>query len=152
MYHKKLTKLEIAEAQLSHAVELYLTGSNLISAITLAGAAEEILGKLVKKKSAANALEEKIEKLCRMFMAVFKEPSDPKEFVALQNKARDAFKHIKDGNSVELNLENEAVKLLNRAIKNYKKLNLGHHRYPLFRGFEKERSRRRKLQQELVKQ
>jgi len=144
MSHKKLTKLEIAEAQLFHSVELYLANDHLVSSITLAGAAEEILGMLVKRKGDANALEEKIETLCKMFEFVFKEPADPKKFVELRNKARNELKHIGNSEIIELNLEDEAVKLLNRAIKNYKKLKPGH--YPLFRDFERERLRRHRLQ------
>ena len=146
MHYKKLTKLEIAEHQLFHSVDLYLAGNHLVSAITLAGAAEESLGKLVKREGKTNALEEKVESLCKMFEFVFKEATDPKKFVELRNNARNELKHLGDGETVELNLEDEAVKLLNRAIKNYKKLKPGH--YALFRDFEKERLRRHKLEAE----
>ena len=144
MHYKKLAKLEIAERQLFHSVELYLTGEHLVSAITLAGAAEEILGKLVTRSGKPNALEEKVESLCKMFEVVFKEPANRKDFIELRNKARNELKHIGNSESVELNLEDEAVKLLNRAIKNYKKLKPGHH--ALFREYEKERLRRHKLE------
>ena len=144
MHYEKLTKLEVAEVQLFHAVELYLAGSHLVSVITLAGAAEEILGELVKRKSNVNALDEKIEKLLKMHDLIFKESANRKEFVKLRNKARNGFKHIGNSETMELNLEDEAVKLLNRAIRNYKKLTPG--RYPLFRDFEKERSRRYRIQ------
>jgi biopolymer transport protein ExbB/TolQ len=148
MHYKTLTKLEIAEVQLFHSVELYLTGDRLVSAITLAGAAEEILGKLVKRKGSANALDEKVETLCKMFEFVFKEPADPKKFSELRNNARNELKHIGNSEAIELNMEDEAVKLLNRAIKNYKKLKPGY--YPLFRDFEKERLRRHKQQAEIT--
>ena len=144
MHYTKLTKLEIAERQLFHAVELYLAGNQLVAAITLAGAAEEILGKLVKREGKTNALDEKVESLCKVFEFIFKEPANPKEFIELRNNARNQLKHIGNGETVEINLEDEAVKLLNRAIKNYKKIKPGH--YELFRDFEKERLRRHKLE------
>ena len=43
----RLTKFEVAEKQLATAIELFCAQEPL-PAITLAGAAEEILGKLVK--------------------------------------------------------------------------------------------------------
>jgi hypothetical protein len=123
MYYEKLTKFEIAERQLFHAMELYLAGTNLVSVITLAGAAEEILGKLVSSKGYENALDLKVKKLCKMFEFVFKKQANPKDFEKLRNKARNELKHIGTEDFIELNLEQEAVKMLDRAIKNYKKLN-----------------------------
>ena len=146
MHYKKLAKLEIAERQLFHSIELYIAGDHLISAITLAGAAEEILGKLVARKGKQTALEEKVETLCKMFEVVFKEPGNRKAFIELRNKARNELKHIGNGEFAEMSLEDEVVKLLNRAIKNYKRLKPGHH--PIFRDFEKERLRRHKLEVE----
>ena len=142
MYYEELTKLEIAERQLIHAVELYLEGTHLTSAITLAGAAEEILGKLVNRLEKKNALELKVKRLCEMYEHVFNESAEPKSFVELRNLARDELKHIRTGNSLSIDLEEEAVKLIDRAITNYKKLKSGP--VPLFWRFKKERVHRRR--------
>jgi hypothetical protein len=138
--YRKLTKLEIAELQLLHAIDLYVAGEHLISVITLAGAAEEILGKLVERKGAKNALNETVVRLGNMFERVFKEPANLKEFVTLRTKARNELKHIGTEDSIELDLEQEAVNLLDRAIDNYKILKPGI--VKKFREFERERVRR----------
>ena len=125
MYYQKLTKFEIAEQQLFQAVELYLAGNHLVSAVTLAGAAEEILGELVRRRGGKTALDEKVEVLCKMFEFAFKKSANPKDFINLRNNARNELKHIRTADFIELDLEEEAVKLLDRAISNYKKLKPG---------------------------
>ena len=62
----KLTKFEVAKIQLVKAIELFCSQEPL-PAITLAGAAEEILGKLVKKGGGTNALEEEIKDQCELY-------------------------------------------------------------------------------------
>lgn len=123
MYYEKLTKFEIAERQLFHAIDQYLAGTDLVSVITLAGAAEEILGKLVAGKGYENALDLKVKKLCKMFEFIFEKQANPSDFRKLRNKARNELKHIGSEDFIELDLEQEAVNMLDRAIKNYKKLN-----------------------------
>ena len=49
MTFQRLTKADIALSQLNMALSFYLGGRELVSAITLAGAAEEILGKLCER-------------------------------------------------------------------------------------------------------
>ncbi len=146
MHYDKLTKPEIAKRQLFQSIELYLAGDDLISVITLAGAAEEILGKLVNHAGKPNALDEKVQKLCKVFELVFKVPAVPKELIKLRNKSRNELKHIGVNGTIEIKLEEEAVKLLDRAINNYKKLNPGSH--TLFHEFEKERVRRYRVRNE----
>ena len=53
--------VEIARLQLQTAVELFLSETNYISAITLAGAAEEIFGKMTKPIGKKNALAQRME-------------------------------------------------------------------------------------------
>lgn len=142
MLYEELTKFEAAERQLIHAIELYLEGIHLISAITLAGAAEEILGELVKLSGKENALELKVKVLCGMYEHVFNEPAKPKSFFKIRNKARNELKHIMTGDSLNIDLEEEAAKLIDRAITNYKKLKSGP--LPLFWQFKKERVHRRR--------
>lgn len=144
MQYRKLTKIEIAERQLFKAIELYLADQDLVSVITLAGAAEEILGQLVRRRGGKSALDEKVTVLCGLFEAVFKTPANRKEFVDLRNEARNELKHIGKSDHIELDLEQEAVKLLARAIDNYKKLGQGQttSKTKIFYNFRKERSRR----------
>ena len=66
----RLTKFEVAEKQLAKAIELFC-GQEPLPAITLAGAAEEILGKLVKDGGGASAIEEEVKDRCDLYQTVF---------------------------------------------------------------------------------
>jgi hypothetical protein len=120
----RLTKFEVAKKQLVKAVELFCAQEPL-PAITLAGAAEEILGKLVKDGGGTNALEEEVKDRCDLYQTVFGCPGEPKEFSTLMNNPRNELKHLMSGNELELNLEEEAVNLIQRAIDNFQKLEPG---------------------------
>lgn len=53
-----LNKIDLAIEQLETALFLFLEHKNYVSALTLAGAAEEILGKAAKIKGIENSLQE----------------------------------------------------------------------------------------------
>lgn len=55
---KTYSKQEIAETQLNRAINLLIDEQDVISAITLAGAAEEILGELLHLKGIESVLSE----------------------------------------------------------------------------------------------
>ena len=147
MVYEKLLKFEIAERQLLHAIDLYLAGNHLLSAITLAGAAEEILGKLVKRADKSNALEMRTDTLCELYEFLFKESADRKALRDHNNRARNELKHLNSNKTdlaVELNLDKEAAKLIKRAIQNYKQLSqIRVSTFRPFRDFDKKRLRRR---------
>ena len=128
-----LTKFQIAERQLTKAIELFCEGDPL-PAITLAGAAEEILGKLVKSGGGVTSLEEEIKDRLDLYQTVFGADGDSKAFASLMNNPRNELKHRMSGAAVELNLEEEAVNLIQRAIDNFQKLKPGPK--PRFRKFE----------------
>jgi Na+-translocating ferredoxin:NAD+ oxidoreductase RnfE subunit len=54
-------KVEIAIEQLEIALDLFLSGKSYVSALTLAGAAEEIFGKATEIKGIKNSLQEQFE-------------------------------------------------------------------------------------------
>ena len=120
-----LTKIEIAEQQLLHAIELFCSGDQIVCAITLAGAAEEILGKLVGRIGKTNSLEVEVKDQCEMFESFFGRPANPKVFRDLENNARNELKHLCSTDSIELDLEQEAVNLIERAIINFQQLRPG---------------------------
>ena len=143
MTYVSLTKFEIAEEQLFHAIEIYLDGKMLISSITLSGAAEEILGKLVKRNNKVNALGDKVKSLCELHEVLFDEPANPDVYINLKNKTRNELKHICKAENIDVDIEQEAVSLIRRGIKNYRKLKAT--RVKLFALFESESVRRRGL-------
>lgn len=135
-----LTKFEIAEEQLFEAINLYLGGEKLVSSITLAGAAEEILGKLANMNDVENALECKVRSMCEMHELMFGEKPNPKVYYDLRNKARNELKHIGQEFEFSMDAEQEASDLILRAIKNYRLFKPGPCR--LLYNFEQESLRR----------
>ncbi|MDY6947751.1 MAG: hypothetical protein SXG53_18745 [Pseudomonadota bacterium] len=136
----QLSKLHIATAQLDTAIALYLDGKDLISAITLAGAAEEILGKLAEKAGATSAFNETLDRLCDMHAAMWGEEANRGAYVKRRTHARNEFKHIGQQAEVNVDLEREAASMLRRAIQNYREHDPSFRE--LFRQFEREFLRR----------
>ena len=116
-----LTKLEIAEHQLERALQLYLEESDYISAITLAGASEEILGKILEKSGESHSLNEFVRACVGTGKIIFSEDWPPKLFADMANTFRNDLKHYKDGESLTIPRE-AATEILDRAIENHWKI------------------------------
>jgi hypothetical protein len=122
LLHQTYTKRQVALRQIETALRLFEEQDDLISVVTLAGAAEEILGKLVKREGQTNALDSLSSAAHAMYQYLFGgEPLPPKHFADRANIARNAFKHLRTagGDAVTLDLREEAVDMLTRAIDNY---------------------------------
>lgn len=116
----EIKKIEIAIVQLETSISLF-EQKNYISSLTLAGAAEEILGALLKqcgKSDIVTELEEVLKKGLKS--------EDTKKNIRYEylNKARNQTKHANraDENIVNIDYENEATCLISRAIVNLNKL------------------------------
>jgi len=70
-------------------------------------------------------MESEVEDQCELFESFFSHAGDPKIFRDQENNARNELKHSRTGNDVELDLEQEAVNLIERAINNFKMLRPG---------------------------
>ncbi len=130
--------------QLEMALRLYFEGEDYYSVTTLAGAAEEILGKLLTAEGKQNAMESDIEDTAKISEALDgvqllpRESDTPKEqaqknqalteltreIVKYANEPRNSLKHWTLGNPVEIvfNAKKEAEDMLERAIRNYWRL------------------------------
>lgn len=115
----KLTKIEIAKYQLDNACELYLSDDlevgDLVSMVTLAGAAEEILGVALTRVGEKNSLKAIHDS---------EKQADPartlKETADSANSVRNALKHFNDPNEVDVEfLPGDALVMLSRALDNY---------------------------------
>lgn len=139
---------DIAVRQLDHALDLYLSRGDLVCALTLAGAAEEILGRLAIHKGHEPALKRSAVRKVAMFRALFPKNSDPgvKAFIDLSNKPRNMMKHLLDNPIGDLDLDGETGRLLKRAVENYT-LVFGS-KSAKMRRFETERIRRARINQE----
>lgn len=141
MTSASFTKLEIAVAQLRLAITLFLEHREFIAVVTLAGAAEEILGKLAEKAGHSPALTKHAEVARSMYVAMWKDDPGTKVFVDLRNKARNEVKHLISGAPFVGDIEVEATRMLDRAVENYRLL---HPRAASFiREYERSRSKSR---------
>lgn len=113
-------KRDIALTQLESALRLFREGDDYFSVLTLAGAAEEILGKLLSSSGRQNALDDLTSGSVLVYKHLFGEEAGAKEFAIRANRARNASKHLKAGGpTITLDIRYEAKSMLNRAIDNY---------------------------------
>ena len=108
-----VSKFQAAGEQLDWAVRLFLDFQAYIPAITLAGAAEEILGEPLGHESAFSVLKDKLT-------LEFSLP--PKEISQSHlNQAKNWLKHwrgMEDPEHISLDLRNETIQQLARAFSN----------------------------------
>lgn len=119
---QRLTALEIAEHQLLSALRMWSAG-DFISCITLAGAAEEILGRRMRKlglEPSFDNLKESIVRLAKHFGST--SPNTDKLVAELMNQTRNELKHYAGDEVLEFDLKADAEELLERAISNYTSL------------------------------
>lgn len=126
------SRVDLACEQLETAIEIFLDRNSPVSALTLAGAAEEILGKEVNSLGGTNELMRRYEERCRLLPRAGIEPPALKDFIQKENDARNAAKHIsarKDGGRaydpfLRGNLRWEATRMISRALTNARLLAL----------------------------
>ena len=109
----RYSRLDLASVQLDKAIALFLDGEHLC-ALTLAGAAEEILGKLTNAAGNVHALEaiasDMVPKLA--LQGVF---TDAKEVYRHLNHARNGAKHVLPAEELVVDWPDSLVMLL-RAV------------------------------------
>jgi hypothetical protein len=111
----KLHKIEIAKRQLHSAIDLYFAGGDYLSVITLAGAAEEIFGNLLRRQSKIALLDHAV-----VFEAEQGGIRDFKTLAKQLNNVRNALKHANEEQEDEIRVEHsDAIIMLGRAIVNY---------------------------------
>ena len=114
-----LNKVEIARLQLEDAIDLFLAGKR-ISAITLAGAAEEIFSRLLNKRGQNSAAEETWEHIEEVRAATgrpFAGSRTKQDAFREWNEKRNALKHhsMTDEDPLTLNALDSAVEMINRT-------------------------------------
>jgi len=115
-----MEKKDIALAQLRRAIQLF-EENDFICATTLAGAAEEILGKLAMQRFGTNALDQDVCFWEGMADYFGKPAPEKKKIIDVLNRTRNELKHNDSGENlyVKADLELEAQSLIDRAISNY---------------------------------
>lgn len=115
-----MEKKEIAINQLRSAAKLF-KGRDYISSITLSGAAEEILGRISKKRTQSNQLEREIEYLRGVYNYFSGQNPSDRTLKENINRVKNELKHNDGGENewVHADFENEAVNLFVKVVKNY---------------------------------
>jgi len=115
-----MEKKDIALQQLIDAAKLYEKG-RYVSALTLAGASEEILGKTANKRIGSNQLEHEIEYAKSIYKYFNRPYPSNKDLIGQINKTKNEVKHNDAGENlwVEADFENECVVTFMRAVRNY---------------------------------
>ena len=116
-------KLIVAVELLDRALRLYYEGGSDFSALHLAGAAEELLGKHVEDKVGQSSFASlKAAAVCfSKYLNAGGEESTPKAIAVVMNRAKNSTKHMDDmsDGSVSFDPRAEAHALLDRAVTNF---------------------------------
>jgi hypothetical protein len=119
----RYSKLEVAKLQLDRAVRLFLDEADYVCAVTPAGAAEEILGKLLERQRKKNALGSVVEACVAYGREVHEEEWAAKDFRDMANQIRNGLKHYSDGDDIDVPRD-AAEEMIDRAIENLLSLSL----------------------------
>jgi len=140
-----LTQLQLAEIQLDRAICLYLDESDFVCAITLAGAADVLLGKLLAGSGGEPLVENYAVVISKFNVALGGAPIEKKDAIAELNAARDSMKHFRAEGAVSFDFAEEAYELIDRAVGNFLRLTNSETqhqvRFRLARGASNNRSR-----------
>src|SRR5271157_5637521 len=132
------SKLDIAKEYLNTAMQCYLDGVNYFSAMHLAGAAEELLGRWLHETDRSFTRHLKAQKAMAT-IETGKTPTD-KEIINYLNWSKNAIKHMDDCNPhIQINPISEARYWIGRAIKNHD--NAGFPKSAIMRKYEDFRAR-----------
>jgi len=112
---------ELALMQLETALRIFFQGNDFASVITLAGAADEIFGKLLLSAGRENSLEVLKKAVAAIYQKLNGGPIDPSEIADRANRTKNSLKHWDEGQPlvVKVDLAQEASDMLFRAIDNY---------------------------------
>ena len=117
-------RISIAIEQLEVALNVWFSRQDYFAVITLAGAAEEILGKALEAHGQQNALLSLQDAFVALYRNREGESPDPKWLFRRANHARNQSKHFDLGASefITIDVQEEARNLLDRSITNYWRL------------------------------
>lgn len=110
----------MAIRQLETAIALYYEGSDFYSVITLAGAADTVLGQALKRRGQQSELH-RIRAAVQEVSAYMGHQMYGKQVIERANLARNALKHWDDDQPPDIAFDapREAADILNRVVINY---------------------------------
>ena len=115
------SKLEVATQQLDTALRLYFQKKEYFSAITLAGAAEEIFGVYLKIHNQTNAFDNHLKSSLNVYHWLHETEGSRDQMHKTINRIKTASKHMqgKHDTSIVCDAREEAKDILDRAISHY---------------------------------
>lgn len=124
MSEKTHKRVDLAIEQLDMALELFLSEQSYAAALTLAGAAEDILGKALSLRGQDDALRYKYDVLDSTHQKLHGKKLEWSKFSDGENHARNALKHMRSlsEDTVTTDLKEAALWMLVRAGANYRAL------------------------------
>ncbi|KVH72229.1 hypothetical protein WJ41_13950 [Burkholderia ubonensis] len=121
-------RVDLAIEQLETALSLFLDQQRYASAITLAGAAELVLGQTLGARGKIPVLDWQFSEVAPVHLMVEREPLNKGKYVDAQNRVYRALKHYNfaraDGPTFEADLQEAACWMLVRACENAHRLDL----------------------------
>ena len=117
-----LNKVDISKQQIERAILLFNNENDYISALTLSGAADEVLGTILKNKGLSSSYSGISSLMNQVHEQTQKQPYTSKEFNEIANGPRNHIKHYSNTEMVEFDPKQEACNMIYRAICNYKSL------------------------------
>ena len=115
----QMSKTELARSQLEVALHFYMVEQEYPAVITLAGAAEEVLGKMAQAKGLEPSLKRTVRELMEAYKVVWLKDAKESDFADLRNRARNELKHFCSGQDLRADFEHEAGSMLTRALENF---------------------------------
>ena len=116
----KLHKIDVARSQLEWAIDQFLSSKDFIPALTLAGAAEDILGTLLQRKSKEKHV---LQNLYEWHQENTGEKIAFGDFARKANFTRNTLKHANEESEDQIEVFRwEAVQMIMRALVNYRQL------------------------------
>lgn len=112
----EISKINIARIQLDQAIKLFLDSKDFVSAVTLAGASEEITRHILERSGAIPAADS----LKEWLQQNHPDSEVHKNFYNYANATRNGLKHFTDPSETSVHVgEEEALYWILRALLNY---------------------------------
>lgn len=117
--YENISKQDLANSQLEVALRFYMLGQEYPAVITLAGAAEELLGKIVIGKRLEPSLKRTLRQSLALHTELWGDDVNEGAFALYRNRARNYLKHLDAGEDLHMDYEHEAASMLSRALENF---------------------------------
>ena len=126
MDEKTNNRVALAVEQLHVAIDLFLSNTSDAAALTLAGAADEILGQKASRFGQQQAIEFKHAVLTKLLKRSGRAPKPLAELRKEENFVRNLLKHLdpNDDENFEGNIASEALQKISSACNNFERCGL----------------------------